>query len=52
MLPLLWKDSPVLRTARLAATELDELPLKRLLAITLLKVKVLLVERWPLAQMF
>ncbi len=48
LLPLDWKDSPVLRTARLSAT-CEEAPLKRLMARTLLKVKVFEERRWPLA---
>ena len=44
-MPPFWNDSPVLSTARFALTWLDDAPLKRLLAITLLKVKVLLERR-------
>src|SRR5580704_10535157 len=42
--------SPVLFTTRADATELVLLPLKRLLASTPFNWNVLLVSRWPLAQ--
>src|SRR6202163_1547954 len=42
--------TPVLLTTRADATELVVLPLNRLLASTPLSRKVLLVSRWPLAQ--
>ena len=42
---------PVLLTMRAQATWLVLLPLKRLLASTPLRRNVLLVSRWPLAQM-
>jgi hypothetical protein len=42
----------VLSTKRLSPTELEDRPLKRLLATTELTVKLLLVSRWPLAKMF
>ncbi len=41
MVPLVRKDSPVLRVARPSVTWEEELPLKRLFAMTPLKVKVL-----------
>src|ERR1022692_461364 len=43
--------TPVLLTMRADATWLVLLPLNRLLASTPFKRKVLLVSRWPLAQM-
>src|SRR5580704_144548 len=42
---------PVLFTTRAEATELVLLPLNKLLASTPLRRKLLLVSRWPLAQM-
>src|SRR5271165_4750022 len=42
---------PVLFTIRAEATELVLLPLNKLLASTPFIMKVLLVSRWPLAQM-
>ena len=45
------KFSPVLRTKRFAETELDDLPLKTLLALMSFKEKLFEVSRWPLAKM-
>jgi hypothetical protein len=46
--PLVPKTSPVFSVNRLSAMLLAELPLNRLFAFTALKVKLLLVSRWPL----
>src|SRR5260370_4347273 len=43
--------SPMLTATRLDVTWLVDLPLKMLLVLTPLREKLLLVSRWPLAQM-
>ena len=51
-----WLAAPncslVFSTKRLSPIELEDSPLKRLVEVTELKLKLLLVSRWPLAKMF